>query len=91
MTLSPPVQGEPVVSDLRRGGAVRDGKRVMAEETVALGKVRETPLSVEVIIRKGYRQIVTLTQLYNRVDLFFTHFDKKCNQLMCMIQYYKLF
>lgn len=34
------VQGEQTVSDLRGGGAVRDGKRFVAEETFALGKVR---------------------------------------------------
>lgn len=35
-----PVQIEPAVSVLRRGDAVRDGKRVVDEETLALGKVR---------------------------------------------------
>lgn len=33
-------QVEQAVSDLQRGGAVWDGKRVLAEETLLLGKVR---------------------------------------------------
>lgn len=35
------VQVEQAVSDLQRGGAVWDGKRVLAEETLLLWKVRE--------------------------------------------------
>lgn len=36
-----PIQDEPAVSDLRRGRAVRDGERIVAEEALTLGKVRE--------------------------------------------------
>lgn len=37
------VQVEQAVSDLQRGGAVRDGERVLPEETLALWEVRATP------------------------------------------------
>ncbi len=49
-----PLQDEQAFSDLRRGSAVWDGKRFMAEETLKMGKVRQMfyPLSLEVTIRK---------------------------------------
>lgn len=40
--MPPPPQDEPTISDLRRGCAVRDGKRAVAEATFTVGKVRNT-------------------------------------------------
>lgn len=53
-----PVQDQQAVSVLRRGGAVRDGKRVMAAETLALGKVREAFLTLALGLSR-FSHIVT--------------------------------
>lgn len=44
------MQNEPSVSDLRRGHAVWDGERVVDEEALRLGKVRDVVSCVSMCV-----------------------------------------